>query len=205
MRSKLLVRAPRLLSWVALLLVVAELLLFLLSWLLSAMMTEGVRSMLSSEGIRWFVGGFSNIVASPLLAWLLLILIACGSIQQSGVISLFRSKGNMSFRDRLALRVASVFIILYAIVICMLTIMPHAILLSVKGSLFPSAFSRSILPIICFGVTLFSIVFAMMSGHKKTGEDIIDILSYGIRQGASLVIIYIFAIQFYASLRFVFG
>ena len=111
----------------------------------------------------------------------------------------------MSFRDRLALRVASVFIILYAIVICMLTIMPHAILLSVKGSLFPSAFSRSILPIVSFGVTLFSVVFAMMSGHKKTGEDIIDILSYGIRQGASLVIIYIFAIQFYASLRFVFG
>ena len=155
----------------------AEGVLVIVSWLLSALRLEGVRSMLSSEGIRWFVGGFSNIVASPLLAWLLLILIACGSIQQSGVISLFRSKGNMSFRDRLALRVASVFIILYAIVICMLTIMPHAILLSVKGSLFPSAFSRSILPIVSFGVTLFSVVFAMMSGHKKTGEDIIDILS----------------------------
>ena len=184
---------------------VAEGVLVIVSWLLSALRLEGVRSMLSSEGIRWFVGGFSDIVASPLLAWLLLMLIACGSIQQSGVIPLLGSKGKISFRDRLALRVASVFVLLYAIVICMLTIMPHAILLSVKGSLFPSAFSRSILPIICFGVTLFSIVFAMMSGHKKTGEDIIDILSYGIRQGASLVIIYIFAIQFYASLRFVFG
>ena len=186
-------------------LLVAEGVLVVVSWLLSALRLEGVRSMLSSEGIRWFVGGFSDIVASPLLAWLLLMLIACGSIQQSGVIPLLGSKGKISFRDRLALRVASVFVLLYAIVICMLTIMPHAILLSVKGSLFPSAFSRSILPIICFGVTLFSIVFAMMSGHKKTGEDIIDILSYGIRQGASLVIIYIFAIQFYASLRFVFG
>ena len=186
-------------------LLVAEGVLVIVSWLLSALRLEGVRSMLSSEGIRWFVGGFSDIVASPLLAWLLLMLIACGSIQQSGVVPLLGSKGKISFRDRLALRVASVFVLLYAIVICMLTIMPHAILLSVKGSLFPSAFSRSILPIICFGVTLFSIVFAMMSGHKKTGEDIIDILSYGIRQGASLVIIYIFAIQFYASLRFVFG
>ena len=192
-------------SRLCMVLLVAEGVLVIVSWLLSALRLEGVRSLLSSEGIRWFVGGFSNIVASPLLAWLLLILIACGSIQQSGVTSLFNIKGSVSFRDRLALRVASVFIILYAIVICMLTIMPHAILLSVKGSLFPSAFSRSILPIICFGVTLFSIVFAMMSGHKKTGEDIIDILSYGIRQGASLVIIYIFAIQFYASLRFVFG
>ena len=192
-------------SRLCMVLLVAEGVLVIVSWLLSALRLEGVRSMLSSEGIRWFVGGFSNIVASPLLAWLLLILIACGSIQQSGVISLFRSKGNMSFRDRLALRVASVFIILYAIVICMLTIMPHAILLSVKGSLFPSAFSRSILPIVCFGVTLFTVVFAMLSGHKKTGEDIIDILSYGIRQGASYIIVYILAIQFYASLRFVFG
>ena len=192
-------------SRLCMVLLVAEGVLVIVSWLLSALRLEGVCSMLSSEGIRWFVGGFSDIVASPLLAWLLLMLIACGSIQQSGVIPLLGSKGKISFRDRLALRVASVFVLLYAIVICMLTIMPHAILLSVKGSLFPSAFSRSILPIICFGVTLFSIVFAMMSGHKKTGEDIIDILSYGIRQGASLVIIYIFAIQFYASLRFVFG
>lgn len=192
-------------SRLCMVLLVAEGVLVIVSWLLSALRLEGVRSMLSSEGIRWFVGGFSDIVASPLLAWLLLMLIACGSIQQSEVIPLLGSKGKISFRDRLALRVASVFVLLYAIVICMLTIMPHAILLSVKGSLFPSAFSRSILPIICFGVTLFSIVFAMMSGHKKTGEDIIDILSYGIRQGASLVIIYIFAIQFYASLRFVFG
>lgn len=192
-------------SRLCMVLLVAEGVLVIVSWLLSALRLEGVRSMLSSEGIRWFVGGFSDIVASPLLAWLLLMLIACGSIQQSGVIPLLASKGKISFRDRLALRVASVFVLLYAIVICMLTIMPHAILLSVKGNLFPSAFSRSILPIICFGVTLFSIVFAMMSGHKKTGEDIIDILSYGIRQGASLVIIYIFAIQFYASLRFVFG
>ena len=192
-------------SRLCMVLLVAQGVLVIVSWLLSALRLEGVRSMLSSEGIRWFVGGFSDIVASPLLAWLLLMLIACGSIQQSGVIPLLGSKGKISFRDRLALRVASVFVLLYAIVICMLTIMPHAILLSVKGSLFPSAFSRSILPIICFGVTLFSIVFAMMSGHKKSGEDIIDILSYGIRQGASLVIIYIFAIQFYASLRFVFG
>ena len=114
------------------------------------------------------------------------------------------TKGERSFRDKLALRVASVFLVMYAIVISLLTLMPHAILLSVKGSLFPSAFSRSILPIVCFGVSLFSVVYGMMSGHKKTGEDILDILSYGIRQGAPLIIVYILAIQFYASLRFVF-
>ena len=185
-------------------LLVAQSVLVIVSWLLSAMRLEGVRSMLSSEGIRWFVGGFSDIVANPLLAWLLLLLIAGGSLQQSGVTALFSHKGETSFRDRLALRVASVFLALYVIVICLLTLTPHAILLSVKGSLFPSAFSRSLLPIVCFGVTLFSVVYGMMSGHKKLGEDILGILTYGIRQGASLIIVYILAIQFYTSLRFVF-
>ena len=185
-------------------LLVAQCVLVIVSWLLSAMRLVGVRSMLSSEGIRWFIGGFSDIVANPLLSWLLLILIACGSLQQSGVASLFTAKSETSFRDRLAIRVASAFLAIYAIVISLLTLMPHAILLSVKGNLFPSAFSRSILPIVCFGVTLFSVVYAMMSGHKKSGEDILDILSYGLRQGAPIIIVYILAIQFYASLRFVF-
>ena len=185
-------------------LLVAQCVLVIVSWLLSAMTLEGVRSMLSSEGIRWFVGGFSDILANPLLAWLLLLLIAGGSLQQSGVISLFTGKGETSFRNRLALRVAIFFLVLYAIVICLLTLTPHAILLSVKGSLFPSAFSRSLVPIVCFGVTLFSVVYGMMSGHKKSGDEILSILTYGIRQGASLIIVYILAIQFYASLRFVF-
>ena len=184
-------------------LLVAQCVLVIVSWLLSAMRLEGVRSMLSSEGIRWFVGGFSDILTNPLLAWLLLLLIAGGSLQQSGVISLFTGKGETSFRNRLALRVAIFFLVLYAIVICLLTLTPHAILLSVKGSLFPSAFSRSLVPIVCFGVTLFSVVYGMMSGHKKSGDEILSILTYGIRQGASLIIVYILAIQFYASLRFV--
>lgn len=193
-------KSSRLCLW----LLVAECVLVIVSWLLSAMRLDGVRSLLSSEGIRWFVGGFSDIVASTPLTWLLLVLIAGGSIQQSGITRLVTDKSSTSFRDRLALRVACVFVMLYTLVICMLTLMPHAILLSVKGTLFPSAFSRSILPLVCFGVTLFAVVYGMMSGQKKTGEDILDILSYGLRQGAPLIIVYILAIQFYASLRFVF-
>jgi aminobenzoyl-glutamate transport protein len=49
------------------------------------------------------------------------------------------------------------------------------------------------------------VVYGIISGNKQKGEDVLDILSYGLRQGSSLIIIYIFAIQLYASLRFVFG
>ena len=179
---------------------VAELLLVILSWLLSATRLDGVRSLISSEGIRWFVGEFTYTLASPLLVWLLLVLVALGCLQRSGLMS--RGRG---YRDRVALRVSLSFIIIYVVIICLLTLMPHAILLSVTGSLFPSAFSRALVPIICFGVGVLSISFGMVSGRLHTLTDIFDALTFGLQQGAPLIILYIMFFQFYASLLFVFG
>lgn len=179
---------------------VAELLLVILSWLLSATRLEGVRSLISSEGIRWFVGEFTYTLASPLLVWLLLALVALGCLQRSGLMS--RGRG---YRDRVALRVSLSLIIIYVVIICLLTLMPHAILLSVTGSLFPSAFSRALVPIICFGVGVLSISFGMVSGRLHTLTDILDALTFGLQQGAPLIILYIMFFQFYASLLFVFG
>ena len=69
-------RIKRVLSYAVILLLIAQVLLVLVSWLLSASMTEGVHSLLSSEGIRWFVGQYVNMLASPLLVWLLLLSMA---------------------------------------------------------------------------------------------------------------------------------
>ena len=189
----------KLLARVGATLVISQVLLFILSWLLSAMRLEGVRSLLSSEGIRWFFGAFADNVASPWLVSLLLILIAFGALQQSCI------PGGRGYRDRVALRVAVIVLVLFVLVIALLTLPPHAILLSATGELFPSAFSRSLLPIITFGVSLFAVVFGMMSGRLKTLSDILGALSSGIAKGAPLIVVAILLIQFLASLGFVFG
>ena len=178
----------------------AEALLIILSWILSTTMTEGVRSLLSSEGIRWFFGSFTGIIASPLLVWLLLSLIAIGSVQKSGLTAWKRH-----YRDRLALRVATVSLLIYLTLIALLTFLPHAILLSATGDLFPSAFSRSLVPIIAFGICVLSITYGVVSGRLKSLSSVIHSLSYGIEKGAVLLVLYILLIQFYESLRFVFG
>ena len=196
-------------SKIAFSLVVAELLLVILSWLLSATRLEGVRSLLSSEGVRWFFGSFTEMVASPLLVWLLLGLCAWGCLQRSGLLTfspfLLFTFSPLTYRDKVAMRVSLVFLVLYLIVIALLTLAPHAILLSATGSLFPSAFSRSLVPIVCFGLCLVSLVFGLISGRLHGLADILEALSTGIAQGASLIIIYLFAIQLYESLRFVFN
>ena len=188
------------LGMLMLFLLIAEAVLILLSWILSAIRVEGVRSLLSGEGVRWFFGHFTSIVASPWLAWLVLILMSLGCLQKCGLIG----QPHTSYRGRMALRLTFVFLVLYVGVILLLTVVPHAALLSSTGSLFPSPFSRSIVPIFSFGIILVSLTFGLVSGRFQTLADILDALSFGCRKGAPLFIFYILLIQLYESLRFVF-
>ena len=167
---------------VCLILFLSEALLFILSWLLSATRMEGVRSLISSEGIRWFFGSWQTLFASSLLVWLLLCLIAWGCLRKSGLIRFFTFSPfhSFTFRDRLALRVSLVFLVIYLIILALLTLTPHAILLSATGHLFPSAFSRSLVPVIAFGVCLVSVTFGLVSGRLRSLSDILDTLSTGI-------------------------
>ena len=155
------------------------------------MRVEGVRSLLSSEGIRWFFSSFNDLIASPVLVWFLVLMCALGCLQKSGVTSIFGGRKTINFRDRLAIYVALAFVLIYVVIIILLTLMPHAILLSATGHLFPSAFSRSLVPIIAFGICILS--------------DILQALSFGIAKGAPLIVFYLFAVQLVGCLRFVFG
>ena len=189
------------LGWLCLVTVIAETLLVILSWLLSAMRVEGVRSLLSSEGIRWFFSSFSDLVASPVLVCLLVLMCALGCLQKSRVTTIFSGKKSINFRDRLALYVALAFLLIYVVIILLLTLMPHAILLSATGHLFPSAFSRSLVPIIAFGISIFSVAFGLMSGVMRNLSDILQALSFGIAKGAPLLVFYLFAVQLVGCLR----
>ena len=193
------------LGWLCLVTVIAETLLVILSWLLSAMRVEGVRSLLSSEGIRWFFSSFSDLIASPVLVWLLVLMCALGCLQKSRVTTIFGGKKSINFRDRLGLYVALAFLLIYVVIILLLTLMPHAILLSATGHLFPSAFSRSLVPITAFGICIFSVAFGLMAGVMRNLSDILQALSFGIAKGAPLLVFYLFAVQLVGCLRFVFG
>ena len=190
----------KLLSWVALALVLAEVGLFLLSWLLSAMMTEGVRSLLSNEGIRWFVGSFCEVMQSPQLIWLLLLSMSGGSLEASG---LLRHRPQ-TYRERVALRLVLFLLILYIGVWGLLVLAPHAVLLSADGALWPSAFSHGLIPAVAFGGVLLSVAYGAMAGNFRSLPDVFASLARGISWSAPLLVLYVMFAQFYASLRFVF-
>ena len=189
-------------AWV---LVLAELVLVLLSWLLSATMTGDVHSLLSSEGVRWFFGSFCSMLATPWVVWLLLLAMTGGCLWQSGLLSAFsRAPSTLGYRGRMAFRTTLVLLIIYIAAVVALTAVPHAVLLSATGQLFPSPFSRSLVPILSFGLLLLSAVYGWVSGRFTSFTDIVDALSYGIARSAPAFVLYVLLLQLYESLVFVF-
>ncbi|MBQ9357065.1 MAG: AbgT family transporter [Prevotella sp.] len=186
----------------ALLLVVALLILVLLSWLLTATMTDGVRSLLSAEGIRFFFGSFTDMMLHPLLVWLLLLMMAYGSFRGSGLSTAFRRSD--SHRPVVALRITALLLFAMAGVIVLLVALPHAVLLSATGRLWPSPFSRALVPVIAFAIVILSAVYGLLTRRFLSLADILQAMTQGIAKLAPLLLLYILGMQLYGAACFVF-
>ena len=184
---------------IAFLLFAAQLLLMLVSWLLAAAIpTSGVRSLLSSEGLRWLLGHFSDMLGTPVLLCLLLLLIAYGSLKGCGILQ-FKS----SYRQSRALIITLLLLVVYVGVIVLLGMIPHTVLLSATGSLWPSPFSAAIVPLFAFGITLLSTVYGYVAGRYCNMSDVYQSLINGIRSGAPLLLFYVLLGQLYYSILFI--
>ena len=190
----------KIVSRLSLILIVAELLLVLLSWLLSATMTDDVRSLLSSEGLRWFFGQFTTVMLKPQLIWLLLLAMAGGCLWRSTMFWPSRSP----FRSVFALRVSLVVLLIMIAGVTLLVILPHSDLLSATGHLWPSPFSSALVPVVACLAIVSSACYGLLTRSFASVTDVFASLSWGVQQLAPFLVLYVFAVQFYASCRYVF-
>ena len=184
---------------IAFLLFAAQLLLMIVSWLLAAAIpTSGVRSLLSSEGLRWFLGHFSDVLGTSVLLCLLLLLMAYGCLRGCGILH-FKT----SYRQSRALAIMLLLLAVYVGIIVLLTMIPQAVLLSATGSLWPSPFSAAICPLFALGITLLSAVYGYVAGSYHNMSDVYQSLIDGVRDGAPLLLFYVLLGQLYYSLLFI--
>ncbi len=184
---------------IAFTLFVAQLLLMLVSWLLSAAFPDsGIRSLLSGEGMRWFFGHFSHQLATPVLVCLVLVLMAYGTFRHCGLLH-YRS----TYRERRALTMTLLLTVVAVMLLVLLAAIPHAVMLSVTGSLWPSPFSRALLPLLSFIVIVLSAFYGIMAGHFANLSNVYDALLDGIRQGAALLLFYLLIVQLYLSVCYI--
>ena len=185
-------------------LLLLQIMVVILSWMIKTIYPDfNGRSLLSGEGVRWFLGNFTNNVASNILVWIILIGLSWGSIRASNILQVFKRSHTLSYRERLGFRVVLIEIMIWGIVIVLLSFIPHAAMLSITGQLFPSSFSKSIVPLIAFIALFSSITYGLIIRRLRKGNLIIEALSNGIKQIAPYIIIYIILVQLIYSIKFV--
>ena len=181
-------------------LLLLQIMVVILSWMIKTIYPDfNGRSLLSGEGVRWFLGN----VASNILVWIILIGLSWGAIHASHILQVFKRSHTLSYRERLGFRVVLIEIMIWFIVIVLLSFIPHAAMLSITGQLFPSSFSKSIVPLIAFIALFSSITYGLIIRRLRKGNLIIEALSNGIKQIAPYIIIYIILVQLIYSIKFV--
>ena len=185
-------------------LLLLQIMVVILSWMIKTIFPEfNGRSLLSGEGVRWFLGNFTKNVASNVLVWIILLGLSWGAIHSSKIIQVLKYSHILSYKERLGLQIILIEIMVWFSGIVLLSFVPHATMLSITGELFSSSFSKSIIPLIAFIVLLNSISYGIIVGRFRKGSQIIEALSNGIKQITPYIIIYIIFIQLFYSVKFV--
>lgn|SRR5574344_66195 len=195
----------RIFAITAMILFIMQVFVILISWIISAAEPDGnMRSLLSGDGIKWFLGNFTDNLASPLFIWLILLSISYGTLKFSGLLEVFTKRQNAT-RQEFALRIVIIEIVIFFIIMLLFTAMPHALLLSATGEIFPSSFSRSFIPCIAFSIGIFSVTYGMLSGKYNNITDIFHSFTIGLHPISPLIFIYILTAQLYYSIRYIIG
>ncbi len=194
-------------AWLTAGLAILQILLILVSWIISSAAPQTtVRSLLSSEGIRWFMGRYAENIATPFLTCMILLSIAGGLLYVSGLYETVHDVLHLKtipYRKRFAMVITAIILLIAIAVIVYLTCTPHAVLLSATGSLFPSSFARALIPIIAFIVMILSLVFGSLSGRFTSWQQAFDAMTVGIRYVLPLWVVYVFAAQLITTFLYV--
>lgn len=200
---------PRYFAYTLLFLLIAQPVVIVLSWMLNAFFPQvGIRSLITSWGMRWYFGHFVDNVRIPFMVWMILLSMAFGAYHDSGLhhalVALMRRQP-LKDKQPLALRVTTLVVFVLLALVFFLAMQPHALLHNVSGGLFPSSFSDFLIPLIALVIMVGSLCFAFVSGWLDSAEKFYQLHVTGINHIAWLFPLYMLAAQLYASALWVLG
>ena len=128
---------------------------------------------------------------------------------KSGLISCVASamakKQSFSMQQKFAFRIMLIEFVLFVAGVIFISAMPHAILLSVTGALFPSSFSSGLVPMICFELFVLSMIYGIVGGEVNTLEKFWNCIISGANFLPAVCFLYILIVQLFYSTCYVLG
>ena len=203
MRSKedsaLLRRLRTLASLMAVASVVFEAIVVVGSWFADSLMEESpVQSLLTANGIRWYIGSYADVLATPFVVWVILCGCAYGILKESGiadaVVSLCHKK-KTEYTERIALQASAVVAIIIIVSAMLLTFGPHSVLLSATGSLSHSSISAGVIPIAAFLFAAVGITYGYFSSRFHGVAVLFDASVKGVTTLVPVLVLYVFVVH----------
>lgn len=148
----------------------ALVILLFASWLLS-IYVEGVEGLLTPRGIRWLCSNIVPNFSSVHLAKMLLGLMAISVLRESGIISIVH--GHISLKQRHALQITGIALLVILLLFSLLLFLPDAILLSAFGTFHHSAFSKGFYGLLMCLIIFVGNVYGYTSGRILTMHDFV--------------------------------
>lgn len=198
-------KVKRAIAWASGIGLLLHAVLLVASWILSAAWPElNVQSLLSSQGIRWTFGNFTENLTQPFFLWLVLAAMAWSLCRRSQLGTALRHPRQLNYRCRTALTITLLEIAVIVLVFVYLTCTPHAVLLGITGHLVPSRFVYNLIPTLALCAAFVATTYGLISGTLRTIHDVVGGLSAGIEAIAPLVVLYVIAVQLVFTTAYVF-
>lgn len=173
--------------------------LLLASWVLSVYV-DGVQGLLTTRGIRWLCVNIVPNFATVHLAKILFGLMALSVLHESGIIKTLR--GHISLKQKRALQITGVSVLLILCLFSLLLFLPDAVLLSAFGTFANSPLSKGMAGLIALLVICVGNIYGYTSGRFTTIHDFVQAHVSIFSTVANYFVMLFLASQFIGCLNF---
>lgn len=179
--------------------IIALVLVLLVSWVVS-IYVDGVEGLLTARGIRWMCSNIVPNFAAVHLAEMLLGLMSISVLRESGI--MHTMKGRISLKQKRALQITGLAVLLVSGVFSLLLILPDAVLLSAFGTFHHSALSKGFYGLSMCLLIFVGCVYGYTSGRFLAMRDLVHAHVSIFSTVANYFVILFFASQLVGCIEF---
>jgi p-aminobenzoyl-glutamate transporter AbgT len=162
----------------------------------------GVNNLLCADGIRWAVANIIyNFTDSP-IGEIILLLLGLSVLTESGFLTFWKSA--KSIKQKRAMQITIVAIVVYCLTIFCLLFTSHAVLLSAFGTLRESAFQQGAYGLLLLGIIIAGNLYGYFSGTFSSVKDSISAHTSLILRISPYFVTAFVASEFVGSMNYVF-
>ena len=178
-----------------------------LSWIGSVYAWDGIRNIISTEALRWFLRYTEEkLMSSPALYIVLLFFMSVGLFLHSGLGGLIwrmvRRERKMSGKEKKSLVAAVMIAVAYFMVYALLAWGPWNIVRGVTGRYVDSPLHDGALCILAIGIGVTSMVYGYSADHYRSDTDVVKGTSYMFSRFPSYLVSLFFVIQFMVAFEY---